>query len=261
MVRDTYAVKYGAFAQEYEGYALIFAEKYLNIPAPRLYAMCREPIMGNLYLVMEHIRGVSLESVWGTLATEAKLSIATQLKTIFDSMRALSPPPAYVGSISGGDTYGPVFFTMQPNADIDGPFETTDAFSRAMALASQGFWSSHGKQNWTSEFFSRHLATALKGHTVKYSHGDLCMQNVIVEQAKDELDYPAQTNGATTWKVKGIVGWKAAGWYPAYWEYATAMARGHSEIDWPETIDTVLTPFPMEFAMIHLLYRNMRLVN
>lgn len=39
LVRGVYVVKFGATVTENEGNALLFVEKYLNISAPRLYAM------------------------------------------------------------------------------------------------------------------------------------------------------------------------------------------------------------------------------
>lgn len=39
VIRGIYVVKYGPFASENEGHALLFIERNLSIPAPRLYAM------------------------------------------------------------------------------------------------------------------------------------------------------------------------------------------------------------------------------
>lgn len=43
VIRDLYVVKYGPFVSENEGHALLFLERNLSIPVPRLYAMYRYP--------------------------------------------------------------------------------------------------------------------------------------------------------------------------------------------------------------------------
>lgn len=53
---------------ENEGYALLFVEEWLNIAAPRFYAMYRD--RETLYIIMEYIPGTSLEMAWPSL-TEA----------------------------------------------------------------------------------------------------------------------------------------------------------------------------------------------
>lgn len=260
LIRNTYAVKFGSDVSENEGYALLFAEQNLSIPTPRLYAMYREPLTDNLYLVMDLVRGVTLESIWSTLTTESKSSIATQLREMFSFMRMLSPPQAFIGGISGGRIPSPVFSTFKPDPDINGPFKTTEEVGRAMARASQDVWSNFRQQSWESEYFSRHLATALKDHAVKFTHGDLHMRNIMVDKVQDGPNSPAQTEEESAWKVTGIIDWEAAGWYPAYWEYASAMARAQSEHDWPERLDTILEPYPLEYSIFVLLLYNMQLI-
>ncbi|KAI1501060.1 hypothetical protein F5X99DRAFT_409372 [Biscogniauxia marginata] len=66
------------------GNALLFVEKHLHISAPRLYAMYRDSPNGPLYLVIEYIRGVNLESLWNSFSVEAKSSIAMQLRHMFE---------------------------------------------------------------------------------------------------------------------------------------------------------------------------------
>ncbi|CAK7266953.1 hypothetical protein SEPCBS57363_002354 [Sporothrix epigloea] len=260
LIRDTYAVKFGFDVSENEGYALLFAEQNLSVPTPRLYAMYREPLTDHLYLVMDLIPGVSLESVWSTLSTESKSSLTTQLREMFTSMRMLSPPRAFIGGIAGGRIPSPVFSTFKPDPDINGPFKTTEEVGRAMARASREVWLSFGQQNWESEFFSRHLPTALKDHAVKLTHGDFHMRNIMVDKVQKGTNGSAQTEEGSTWKVTGIIDWEAAGWYPAYWEYASAMARAQSEHDWPERLDTILEPYPLECSIFVALLKNMQLI-
>ena len=42
VIRDRFVLKYGAYVNENEGYALLVLEENASIPAPRLHAMYRE---------------------------------------------------------------------------------------------------------------------------------------------------------------------------------------------------------------------------
>lgn len=63
LIRGMYIAKFGDDITENEGNALLFVEKYLDISAPCLYAMYHDLPIRPLYLMMEYIRGVNLESL------------------------------------------------------------------------------------------------------------------------------------------------------------------------------------------------------
>lgn len=264
LIRGIYIVKFGATVTENEGNALLFVEKHLNIPAPRLYAMYRDPPSGPLHLVMEYIQGVDLESLWNSLSVEAKSSIATQLRPMFAQMRSFSPPHDFIGGVCGGNIPDPVFETDLPNPSINGPFRTAEEVGSALALASRSIWEQTGRRGWISSFFSRHLATALKDHGVNFTHGDLHMRNILVEKALTESRpesagvKAAEANQRWRYRVRGIVDWESAGWYPAYWEYASAVARFQSGSDWPETLDAIIKPYPLELSMFLLVLQDLQ---
>ncbi|PNY18454.1 Uncharacterized protein TCAP_07527 [Tolypocladium capitatum] len=72
IVRGIYVVKCDINLTQNKGNALLFIEKHLKIPVPRLYAMYHDPSSGLLHLVMEYIPGVDLESLCSSLAVEVK---------------------------------------------------------------------------------------------------------------------------------------------------------------------------------------------
>ncbi|KFH45413.1 hypothetical protein ACRE_037740 [Hapsidospora chrysogenum ATCC 11550] len=267
VIRGTYFAKFGPHVTENEGNALLFIEKHLDIPAPRLYAMYRDYSSGYLYMITEYARGVGLDMVWGILSTGAKSSISMQLKHIFWRMRSLSPPPAFIGGVAGGGLPDPFFHTENPDPSINGPFRTAEEVGSAIALRSRRVSEENGKREWQSGFLSRNLAAALKDHEVVFTHGDLTMRNIVVEKV------PAgEPDVKWNYRVKCIVGWDSAGWYPAYWEYASAILNNDinmpkddmpegdmPESDWPEVVDTIFTPHPLELSMIALVLEGLRI--
>ncbi|KAH7148975.1 hypothetical protein B0J13DRAFT_674215 [Dactylonectria estremocensis] len=244
-IRGIYIVKYGPEVTENEGNALLFIENRMDISAPRLYAMYRDSPSGPLHLVMECIQGTDLESLWKSLSVEAKSSITAELQHIFIQIHSLSPPHDFIGGVCGGGIPDQVFQTSSPNPRINGPFRTAEEVSSALALASRHNWEENGRHGWVSGFLSRQLSAALKGYEVNFTHGDLNMRNILVERvpAKPEsTDSSVQGEEAGerwSYRVRGIVDWESAGWYPAYWEYASTVARFQSASDWLESFTII----------------------
>ncbi|KAM0553373.1 hypothetical protein ACHAPJ_007387 [Fusarium lateritium] len=260
VIRDIYVVKYGQRVTEYEGNALLFIEKHLQIRAPRLYAMYQDEPSGCFYLIMEYIQGVNLESIWPSLSNESKSSVTTQIKDMFGQMRTLNPPNNFIGGINGGTLRDTPFHTEDPDPRINGPFKSSEEVGLALALASRNFWEATGRSVWLPRFFTQHLGAALKDHEAKFTHGDLHMRNVVVEKVLKNSSSGGETEQHYEYRVGGIVDWESAGWYPAYWEYASALARAHEERDWPEHVGKMMKPYPLELSMIFLVFQDLQLL-
>jgi thiamine kinase-like enzyme len=71
-----------------------------------------------------------------------------------------------------------------------------------------------------------------------FTHGDISGSNILVR------------NG----RVVALIDFEMSGFYPEYWEYATAMRSNHAK-GWREQIPRFLTPYPMELGMANL-WRN-----
>lgn len=240
-----YVFKYGNNVGENEGNALLFLEKN-HVLAPRLYAMYREVSSGHLYLVMERLAGHDLESLWPSLEHQDKSSIATQLRSIFTQIQSISSPSLF-GGVCGGDVPITIVETDVPDSTINGPFGTSSEVASAMSLVLQ----TNGG-GWMTDYLCRHVLTVLGDFPVTFTHGDLHMGNIMVEKTPASPSQKTNAHGNEnqwSYQVKGLVDWESAGWYPAYWDYVTAVARPHPENDWPTTVYAILEPHPAEACM------------
>lgn len=131
VIREIYVVKYGPFISENEGHALLFLERNLSIPVPRLYAMYRNA--DKLYIVMQYIPGTELQDLWPSLSGREKNWLLGQLRSIFQDIRSLSPPLFY-GSVEGGPVPRRYFYARDGNPAMTGPFGNEQDFSKAMSL-------------------------------------------------------------------------------------------------------------------------------
>lgn len=182
-VGENFIVKHGVRTRENEGNTLLFVEKYLNIPVPRLYAMYR--VERELYLVMERIEGSTLESIWSSLTNEHKSSIVAQLNGIVNKMRALPPPsPSFFGSVDKGSLGHRFFLSVNPSPGTNGPFHDENEFNAALALRA-GDVNSH-QLRLVADFFARQLPKALYGHETVFTHSDWHQGNILVSQGADE---------------------------------------------------------------------------
>ncbi|QDS70316.1 hypothetical protein FKW77_008407 [Venturia effusa] len=248
IVKGHYVAKYGSHhIAENEGHALLFIEKNLSIPAPRLHAMYYEA--GKLYMVMDLMPGRNLELHWPDLSNDEKISIAGDLRQICDQMRGL-PSPGFFGSVNGGPLLHRFFLTMHKDPRITGPFKTEQEFGSALALRSQENWACNNRRGWISEFFARHLPAALKDHRSTFTHSDLHRQNILVDKV-------ATSDGVGRFVVSGIVDWESAGWYPSYWEYAASLIDFQWGDDWPEKYELAVDPWPLEAAMLKMVRQDL----
>lgn len=177
IVGKSYVVKHGSRVTENEGNVLLFIEKYLDIPAPRLHAMYRGE--DELYLVMDRLEGRSLGKVWPDLDETQKERITDELKGILSKMRSLLSPTFY-GSISKGPLQHRFFLTREPVPDINGPFDDEEQFSAA--LAKQASLDCPPETEQYSKWLLHHLQKMLHGHSSVLTHSDLHQNNILVSR-------------------------------------------------------------------------------
>jgi aminoglycoside phosphotransferase len=90
-VDDDIVAKYGGCINAWEGQALVYLERHVpEVPAPRLYAMYYDS--KQLFLIMQRVPGVPLNSIWPSLADSEKDDIIARLRLIFDTMRKAECP-------------------------------------------------------------------------------------------------------------------------------------------------------------------------
>ncbi|KAH0537164.1 hypothetical protein FGG08_006034 [Glutinoglossum americanum] len=243
VVSDTFLVKYGNSVKEIEGWNLLFVEQYLKIPAPRLYAMFQES--GEIFLVMEYIRGNLLRDVWPTLEERDKMTIVGKLKGILYSMRSL-PSPGYFGNVLRGPFSDEFFWSMSSDPSISGPFRSGNELCSALVAKLK----SNSEDPSKVEFFKTHLPQLLGRHPPTFTHTDLQQENIIVQ----EIDHGQLRD----YKVF-IIDWEDAGWFPSYWEYASLFIGFHWRDDWLAKAEHFVDPWPAEAAMMKFVYMQLAL--
>ena len=185
-------IKFRCHRSEFE--AIQFVKQHTNIPLPRITEVYED---GDYqHLVVECAVGEPLDSAWPTMTTDQKHNITKELKAYVGELRSLNPPvQGIVGSTMlssgydhrlGGSRFGP----FQNIAD----FHTFVRRETPVNAWDESVSRIHGRPD---------------PYEVKFTHGDLCPNNVIVD------------NG----RITAIIDWEFAGWFPEYWEY-TKMHYG-----------------------------------
>lgn len=80
----------------------------------------------------------------------------------------------------------------------------------------------------------RHIGSSLPemlplGHRIFFTHGDFRPLNIMVKDGN----------------VVAIIDWGLSGWYPEYWEFATAFHWGRRD-DWTGYLMQILQPYHAE---------------
>ncbi|KAK8166571.1 hypothetical protein IWX90DRAFT_358577, partial [Phyllosticta citrichinensis] len=157
--------------------------------------------------------GAVLEDVWPDMTAEQKMDVARQLRAILEEMRRQTSPlgaATMIASCGGGAlsdrrTYnvchgGPfadeaAFDAFQLDVYKPTPREVRDALARALEQQQRS-----------------------KQHRVVFTHGDLTQLNIIVD--KD------------SYRIRALLDWEYAGWYPEHWEYVKFVDTHPKHKDW-----------------------------
>lgn len=144
------------------------------------------------------------------------------------------PHPEHLGiaNVTGGPLYDQLL-PSDSHTSRFGPFKTTADFHRHIRRG----YDEERSPRWAEidELVAKHKGT----WPIYFTHGDLTSHNIRV---RDD-------------KVVGIIDWDTAGWFPSYWEYASAWGHNpHSEV-WREAVDKFLEPLPEDLAMDQLRWR------
>jgi aminoglycoside phosphotransferase (APT) family kinase protein len=207
-----------------------------------------------LYIVMEFKKGTQIEEVWDSIPEPAKSDVVAHLRVIMDDLRRILSPGIF-GSVSHGPVPHKFFWTPVPYPQVNGPFEHEQDFSMAMAKRSQCAWEEEMSSTdgiWVSGWLARNLPTGLKGHPSVFTHGDFRRKNIPVENvaANDGIEGPQ-------WRVTALLDWEDGGWYPSYWEYASSFMDFGMGEDWPEQLDSILEPFPLEAGLLKVVRQDL----
>ncbi|KAL9618510.1 MAG: hypothetical protein Q9160_006766 [Pyrenula sp. 1 TL-2023] len=232
-VGEHFVVKYGFGVSLLEGESMRFVRESTSVPVPALYASFQIPEPKNAsykktYLIMERIRGVTLESLWLKLDESAKKAIVSKLQLFFDELRKLESPGGYC-ALGGRGLPDYVFWTPH---NLTKAFNTESDFNEGII----GTYLGNGLPRYRVDFYSRAFKAVFQNHPPTFSHGDVQKKNfMICTHEGDEFD-------SGKFKVV-LIDWETAGWYPSYWEYArTIFACGPWDDDWNVWVDKFLKP-------------------
>jgi hypothetical protein len=128
-VGDHFVAKYGPQTRLriQEGLNMIFVNQNLNTPIPSVYALYEEN--GNAYLLMQYVAGQTFEQLWPSLQPGERQMVLSKLRGILDDMRSLPPPSSpFYGSVDGGPLPYFLFWTPEPQKEVNGPFVTERDF-------------------------------------------------------------------------------------------------------------------------------------
>ena len=56
--------------------------------------------------------------------------------------------------------------------------------------------------------------------------------------------------------MTAVVDWEDAGWYPSYWEYASAFVDFVWDDDWPEKFERIVEPCPLEAGLLRFVRQD-----
>ena len=217
----------------WEASTLRFIAQNTSIPVPRVY--CAVERKGGTYVVMKHIRGEMAGRGWVRRSEASKERILGQLKGFIREMRGLKPPVGREGRVSNVDG-GPLFDVRLPGTELEyGPFDDFRAFHRHLR---EGFEFNEKLPEEIKELIQLH--DKIEPPNV-FTHGDLSSLNILVRG--DD--------------VVGIVDWQTAGWFPYYWEWATAIDVNPQNPFWRDEVEKFVDRPPDDvIKMEHLRQRN-----
>ena len=278
-----YIVKYGVDVRPIEAQTMMFVRNHTDVPVLQVYAVWQKPLLASLaspilppppqqsssssssspdnsssrtatttttvvtIIVMENMFGLTLLNAWSDLSAKQKASVADRLRGYWDALRRDIPPAQAFENVRGGALADSLFWSADSDEAITGPFdsarELVDGLLARLSLDGGG-----ERIAQKVAYYRRVLPKVLlnsSGSSDKggggdcdipvFTHGDFQRRNIVV-----------RVDGSLM-----IVDWASAGFYPAYWEYATAMfAAGGWGDDWHAYVARILDEFPNEYLWL-----------
>ncbi|KAH7401865.1 hypothetical protein DE146DRAFT_651783 [Phaeosphaeria sp. MPI-PUGE-AT-0046c] len=245
-VEPHFIVKYGQGVNEIEGQVLLFLEHHLEAchSLPKLYAMYRIASTGHICLIMQRMPGVSLDQLWPTLNDVEKSDICAKLNGIITSIRSI-PAHSLYGSVDQGQFHHYLFYSPDGDKEICGPFYLEDHFNAALIKRLRSDWAHMKMHSFKADFYEKNLRRVLVGHKPVFSHSDIQRKNVVVH--RDTMQ------GLTV----SLIDWEEAGWFPAYWEYFTALEGVQWDDDWSQHIEEITEPWLGEAAVMKMVHKDL----
>lgn len=183
------------FVNKSEILATIFVAQHTTIPVPRILDVIEST--EGFFVLMTCLPGVPSAEVVPRMNQSACEILQNDIHNALLQLRSLPIPPSVtISNFIGG---GSLQHRIASSAPI-GPFSTVKELHD---LILSHVWGDH--RNQVLETANR--ISYSKCHRVCFTHGDLRPWNVLVH------------NG----RLSGLVDFGSSGWFPEYWEHASAM--------------------------------------
>ena len=167
-----------------------------------------------LFLIMQRVPGVPLNSIWSLLTDSEKDDIITKLQTILDAMRkAQCPWPDFFGGMDGGAIHHYLLYSQHGDRVFLGPFSGEPAFVAGLVGNYRALRERNKHPDCKARFYEKYLARVLQGHRPTLTHGDAQQKNIIVSENTSRPN----GQGGRSFDV-GLVDWENSGWFPDFWE-------------------------------------------
>lgn len=250
-IGSEFIVKYGRSTPEREGQTLLFLESCVpTVPAPRLYGMFYD--QDELFIVMQRVPGVPLDSLWADLAEFEKYSLTAKLRSVFDQMRSIPcPSPAFFGSVDYGPVPDHLFYSAEADRHISGPFDSETAFNNGLILQYKRIQDMNKFPHFKTSFYQRNLQKVLQNHKPTFTHSDLQRKNVMINFRSGKIGTNSRELDVY------LVDWEEAGWYPDYWEHFSIFAGLTWDDDWCTEVEEIVPAWPAETAVMKMLHKDL----
>ncbi|KAG5954688.1 hypothetical protein E4U57_004213 [Claviceps arundinis] len=238
-----FVIKYGLDVSLTEGENMLFVRQTQPLLAPEVFALFSvETDHGRVnYIIMENVVGDRLDQVWDRLGTPEKCRIADTLRLQIETLRKI-PAPGYFGCVGRRPFEENMFWATSEDgsddAKFDGPFDTESELNDALVQS----YRVYGGRDQKANFYRRVLPLVLRENSIVFSHGNLQRKNIMLKPDGQPV----------------LIGWKAAGWYPAYWEHVIAMFRCEDVVDdWHEYLSRIINEYPNEYAWFDMIRHDL----
>jgi aminoglycoside phosphotransferase len=183
------------------------------------------------FILMERIKGQTLEQAWPALFAADKERIADQVAEFMLQLRKFQSNA--MQSLQGGPLYSGWLF-LRGVQTAHGPLYSDSELWNSLALALNSLPEKAVTQ------FKSHLPTS---GPYTFTHGDLNICNVIVKDGN----------------LVGILDWEHAGYFPVWWEYvAASIGLGSEDGEWKGLLKDRLLSYPeakefwLDFYSLHM---------
>lgn len=212
-----------------------------GLPTPRIISYGDHPETPHapVSILMTRLPGREIGQVYKSLSKEAQTTFLADFKLYLSTIREWKSPwgDEQTCSITGGA----IRSICVPMHKI-GPCETPQEFHECLLAPAWKSSTFKSDEEYEEKLRCARKFQSLQRPGVKFTHGDIKHHNILVD---DEGH------------ITGFLDWEAAGWYPEFWEYTTAVRYLTEGFWWREFLleagaDRYLEESECESALINL---------